>query len=106
MYLQGIAWVSADHQVLRLRTDLLHPVTDIRLTRETSEIDYRPYHFLTWPVTCRLPNRVTVSIEWRQKRLRNDHIFSKFHLFKVNTGTQRTGAIGSPLAASAAGAPR
>jgi len=83
LYLQGIAWISSDHRVLRLRTDLLHPVPNINLSRETSEIDYRPYHFLTSPTTFLLPNRVTVSVEWGRKRLRNEHIFSKFQLFNV-----------------------
>ena len=82
-YLQGIAWISPDHLVMRLRTDLLHPVSRISLTRETSEIDYRPYHFLSSPTTFLLPNRVTVSVEWGRKRLRNEHIFSKFQLFNV-----------------------
>jgi len=83
LYLQGIAWISPDHRVLRLRTDLLHPLEKISLSRETSEIDYRPYHFLSSPVSFLLPNRVTVSVEWGRKRLRNEHTFSKFQLFNV-----------------------
>ena len=84
LYLQGIAWISADHRVLRLRTDLLHPIPKISLSRETSEIDYRPYHFLSSPTTFLLPNRVTVSVEWGRKRLRNEHTLSKFQLFNVD----------------------
>ena len=83
LYLQGIAWISPDYRVMRLRTDLLHPISRISLTRETPEIDYRPYHFLSSPTTFLLPNRVTVSVEWGRKRLRNEHIFSKFQLFNV-----------------------
>jgi len=84
LYLQGIAWISAEHQVLRLRTDLLHPVPQITLTRDTSEIDYRPYHFLSSPTTFLLPSRVTVSVEYGGKRLRNEHTLSKFQLFNVD----------------------
>lgn len=84
LYLQGIAWVSSDYRVLRLRTDLLHPASKIGLNRQTSEIDYRPYHFLNSPTAFLLPNRVTVSVEWGRKRLRNEHIFSKFQLFNVD----------------------
>jgi tetratricopeptide (TPR) repeat protein len=83
LYLQGIAWISSEHRVLRLRTDLLHPVDKISLSHETSEIDYRPYHFLSSPVTFFLPNRVIVNVEWGRKRLRNEHLFSKFQLFGV-----------------------
>jgi tetratricopeptide (TPR) repeat protein len=84
VYLQGIAWISADHRVLRLRTDLLSPVPKLSLVRQTSEIDYRPYHFLSSPTTFFLPSRVTVSVEWGRKRLRNEHTFSKFQLFNVD----------------------
>jgi len=92
LYLQGIAWISADHRVMRLRTDLLHPVSRINLNRETSEIDYRPYHFLSSPNTFLLPNRVTVSVEWGRKRLRNEHIFSKFRLFNVEVHEESASA--------------
>jgi len=94
LYLQGIAWISPDHRVWRLRTDLLHPIPKISLSRETSEIDYRPYHFLSSPTTFFLPNRVTVSVEWGRKRLRNEHTFSKFQLFKVDVHEE--GASGVP----------
>ena len=94
LYLQGIAWISSDHRVLRLRTDLLHPVPKISLSRETSEIDYRPYHFLSSPMTFLLPNRVTVSVEWGRKRLRNEHILSKFQLFNVEVHEES--ASGAP----------
>jgi hypothetical protein len=94
LYLQGIAWISADHRVLRLRTDLLHPIPKISLSRETSEIDYRPYHFSSSPTTFFLPNRVTVSVEWGRKRLRNEHTLSKFQLFNVDVHEE--GAYGVP----------
>ena len=94
LYLQGIAWISADHRVLRLRTDLLHPVPEISLTRDTSQIDYRPYHFMSTPTTLLLPNRVTVSVERGRKRLRNEHILSKFRLFNVDV--HQEGASGGP----------
>jgi hypothetical protein len=85
VYVQGVAWISAEqHQVLRLRTDLLEPLKEVELNRQTSEIDYRPYHFVASPKTFFLPSRVTVSIEWGRRRLRNEHIFSRFWLFNVD----------------------
>jgi len=92
LYLQGIVWISSDHRVLRLRTDLLHPVPGVSLSRETSEIEYRPYHFSSSPTTFLLPERVTVSVEWGRKRLRNEHIFSKFQLFNVEVHEEGSGA--------------
>jgi Flp pilus assembly protein TadD len=93
LYLQGIAWISPDHEVLRLRTDLLHPVPKLSLTRLTSEMDYRPYHFLRLPKTLWLPSRVTVSMEWEGKRLRNEHLLSKFQLSNVDVREQGASAV-------------
>ncbi len=89
VFVQGVAWISADQfQVVRLRTDLLQPIVEAELNRQTSEIDYRPYRFLTSPKSFFLPSRVTVSIEWRNRRLRNEHIFSRFWLFNVETDSE------------------
>jgi hypothetical protein len=86
LYVQGIAWISADqYQVTRLATFLLEPVPDVNLTQETTEIVYQPHRFASSPDLFWLPRRVTVSIDWGNKRLRNEHTFSKFRLFKVET---------------------
>ncbi|MBI4165066.1 MAG: tetratricopeptide repeat protein [Acidobacteria bacterium] len=106
VFVQGMAWISEDqYQVVRLRTDLLAPILEAELKRETSEIDYRPYHFLSTPKSYLLPSRVTVSIEWRNRRLRNEHIFSRFWLFNVEADSSddrqaiRTAKIPQPVAA-------
>jgi hypothetical protein len=92
--LQGIAWISIDqHRVLKLRTDMLYPLPEIQLARATSEIDYAPVQFASSPSPLWLPSRVTVNVEWGRKRLRNQHVFSQFRLFKVETESK---ALGSP----------
>lgn len=92
--LQGIAWISIDqHRVLRLRTDMLHPLPEVQLARMTSEVDYAPLQFAGSPSPLWLPSRVTVNVEWGRKRLRNQHVFSQFRLFKVETESK---ALGSP----------
>ena len=105
VYVQGVVWISADQfQVMRMRTDLLQPLVEAELNRQTSEIDYRPYRFLTRSKSYFLPSRVTVSIEWRGRRLRNEHIFSRFWLFNVEaeSGVDRRAArTGKLLAAPA-----
>jgi hypothetical protein len=48
---------------------------------------------------------VTVSIEWRKRRLRNEHIFSRFWLFNVEADSgdehraARTAKAPQPVAA-------
>ncbi len=86
LYVQGIAWISADqHQVLRMRTDLLEPAPQVKLKQEIAEVDYRPYRFASSPRSFWLPSRVRVSVEWGNKRLQNAHNFTHYRLFKVDT---------------------
>jgi tetratricopeptide (TPR) repeat protein len=106
VYVQGVAWISGDQfQIVRLRTDLLEPIPDAGLNRQTSEIDYRPYQFLINGRSYLLPSRVTVSIDWFKRRLRNEHIFSRFWLFNVEADSgderrlPRTSKPGPPTAA-------
>jgi len=90
--LQGIAWISTDqYRVLKLRTDMLHPLPEIQLARATSGIDYAPVQFASSPSPFWLPRHVTVNVEWGRKRLRNDHVFSQFRLFKVETESKIVG---------------
>jgi VWFA-related protein len=90
--LQGVAWISIDqHQVLKLRTDMLHPLPEVQLARATSEVDYAPLQFAGSPNQLWLPSRVTVNVEWGRKRLRNQHVFSQFRLFKVETESKVAG---------------
>lgn len=40
-FVQGLAWIDAQNdQILRLRTDLLKPLAEVRLAQETTQIDY------------------------------------------------------------------
>jgi VWFA-related protein len=90
--LQGVAWVSVDqHRVLRLRTDMLHALPEVQLARATSEVEYAPLQFAGSPSPLWLPSRVTVNVEWGRKRLRNQHVFSQFRLFKVETQSKTVG---------------
>jgi hypothetical protein len=63
--LQGLAWIDgATYQIIRMRTDLLAPRTDVGLKRETTEIVYTGVQFPDVPGTLWLPREVTVTSEW------------------------------------------
>ena len=93
---QGLAWVdSGSHQIIRLRTDLLKPLPEIKLERETPEIDFGEVHFKGMAEGFWLPRQVTVTVGWNGKHLRNEHQYSEFKLFNVGF-TQK---IGNPKGA-------
>jgi hypothetical protein len=92
-FTQGLAWVdSQSYQITRLRTDLLRPLPEVNLERETTEIAFGEVHFKGIAEGFWLPQQVTVTVDWNGKHLRNEHRYSEFKLFNV----QATQKIGKP----------
>ncbi len=84
--LQGVAWVDAEsYHIVRLRTDLLAPPPHSRLKRQTTEIEYAPVRFTEISSPLWLPRDVTVTVEWKGKKFRNLHHYSRYKLFQVKT---------------------
>jgi hypothetical protein len=91
---QGVAWVdAATGQIIRLRTDLLRPQPQIRLARQTTDVRYGEVHFLGVDSTMWLPMDVAVIVEWNGRLFRNEHHYSDFQVFEVETH-QKIGAPG------------
>jgi tetratricopeptide (TPR) repeat protein len=81
---QGLAWIdSQNYQITRLRTDLLRPLPEINLERESTEIAFGEVHFKGMAQGFWLPQQVTVAVDWNGKHLRNEHRYSEFKLFNV-----------------------
>jgi hypothetical protein len=81
---QGLAWIDPQsYQITRLRTDLLKPLQEINLERQTTEIAYGEAHFSGMAAGFWVPQQVTVTVDWNGKHLRNEHRYSEFKLFKV-----------------------
>ncbi|MGB7593021.1 MAG: hypothetical protein WBO19_17440 [Terriglobia bacterium] len=88
---QGLAWIdSQSYQITRLRTDLLRPLPEVNLERETTEIAFGEVHFKGIAEGFWLPQQVTVTVDWNGKHLRNQHRYSEFKLFNVEA-TQKIG---------------
>jgi hypothetical protein len=86
---QGLAWIdSQNYQITRLRTDLLKPLPEINLERQTTEIAFAEVHFKGAAATFWVPQQVTVAVDWNGKHFRNEHRYSEFKLFNVEA-TQR-----------------
>ena len=83
---QGIIWIdSASYQIVRMQTDLLAPLTQIGLNRNTAEIDYAPVHFASSDQTLWLPSEVLVTVNFRGSIFTNRHQYSDYKLFRIET---------------------
>ena len=88
---QGVAWIdSSDYQIRRLRTDLLAPRPELGLDRETTTIQYGAVYFKGVSQVHWLPKEVEVIIAWKNATLRNDHTYSHFRIFSVDSEDRQT----------------
>ena len=83
---QGIAWVdAATYQVLRMRTDLLRPVPELRLEAQATDVRFGEVRFPSKDQPMWLPQDVTVTVHWNGRTFRNLHHYSDYELFQVKT---------------------
>jgi hypothetical protein len=87
---QGLAWIdSQSYQITRIRTDLLKPLPEIKLERQTTVIAFCEVHFKAVATGFWLPQRVIVVVDWNGKYFRNEHRYSEFKVFNVETIERR-----------------
>jgi tetratricopeptide (TPR) repeat protein len=82
--LKGRTWISADnYQIVRLETDLVAPVPQIRLVADHTAVEYGPVKFSKGNVNMWLPQSAEVYYEWKGRRVHRRHSFSNYLLFGV-----------------------
>jgi len=87
---QGLAYIdSKSCEILRLRTDLLKLLPGLNLERETTHFAFGEVHFREMSMGFRLPQHVTVSVDWNARQLRNEHRDSEFRVFNVEATEKR-----------------
>ena len=87
---QGLAWIDpSTHQIVRLRSDLLKPLLEVNLERQTTEISYGEVHFKGISAGFWVPQQVVVAVDWNGKHLRNEHRYSEFRVFNVDAIEKR-----------------
>ena len=97
---KGRAWISAtDYQVLRLQTELVAPLPQIRLQLEYFDVSYAPVEFANHQFRLWLPASASMQIDYRGHHYQRVHTFSHFQLFLVHT-EQRVKMPVSPTANS------
>jgi hypothetical protein len=90
--LKGRAWISAEnYQIVRLETDLAHPLPEIRLVTEHTSIEYGAVSFRDGKVNLWLPRNAEVYSDWKGVRFHRRHSFDNYLLFNVDEN-ERIGA--------------
>ena len=83
--LKGRAWISADNfQILRMETDLIAPLPEIRLVTEHTAVEYGSVNFRQNNVNLWLPQSAEVYFDWLGHRIHRRHSFSNYLLFAVD----------------------
>jgi tetratricopeptide (TPR) repeat protein len=87
--LKGRVWISADSfQIVRLETDLVAPLPQIRLVADHAAIEYGPVHFQSRNLDMWLPQTAEVFYDWRGRRSHRRHSFKNYLLFSVDDKQQ------------------
>jgi tetratricopeptide (TPR) repeat protein len=87
--LKGRAWIDAEsHQIVRLETDLVAPLPEIRLVADRTAIEYGPVHFRKRNVDMWLPSTAEVYFDWKGRRFHRRHSFSNYLLSAVDEKQQ------------------
>jgi tetratricopeptide (TPR) repeat protein len=82
--LKGRAWISAGtYQIVRMETDLVAPMPQIRLLAEHTAIEYGPVKFHEGNVNLWLPQTAEVYFAWKGRQAHRRHSFSNYMLFGV-----------------------
>lgn len=90
--LKGRAWISADNfQIVRMETDIVGPVPQIKLLAEHTTVEYGPVNFRQGNVNLWLPQSAEVYFDWRGRQIHRRHSFSNYLLFGVDE-KERIGA--------------
>lgn len=101
--LKGRAWISADnYQIVRLETDLVAPIPQIKLLADHTAIEYGPVKFAKSNVSMWLPLSAEVYYDWKGKRIHRRHSFSDYMLFGIEDKQKITVPKGSDPTAEAA----
>ena len=83
--LRGRAWIAADsYQIVRMETDLVAALPEIRLFTDHTAVEYGPVRFKKRDVEMWLPQSADLYSDWRGKRMHRRHSFSNYLLFSVD----------------------
>jgi hypothetical protein len=84
-FVQGFAWIDpSTYQIVRMRTDLLKPLTQAGLMEQTTRIEMAEVQFSETGRRLWLPHEVVVNSRSMGYNFRNRHQYSRYRLFTVD----------------------
>ena len=84
MLTQGILWIDkTTFQILRMRTDLLTPNAELRLSQSTTDVTFSEFQLQNTPAPLWLPNDVSVFILINGEKYRNLHRYTNYRRYQV-----------------------
>jgi tetratricopeptide (TPR) repeat protein len=88
--LKGRAWITADKfQIVRMESELVNPVPQIRLAGEHQVVEYGPVPFDKRKVQLWLPQSAEIYLDFRRHRYYRKHSFDHYMLFSVDADEKR-----------------
>ena len=86
MLLQGIAWINRDNfRIIRLRTDLLASLPELRMQKQTANILFSSIHISGMDSDLWLPTTVRLEMEARGQYIQEQHKYSNYRLYRSKT---------------------
>ena len=88
--LKGRAWITPDRfQIVRIESELVNPVPQIRLAGEHQVVEYGAVPFANKNLELWLPKSAEIYIDFRRHRYYRKHSFDHYMLFSVDAQEQR-----------------
>jgi tetratricopeptide (TPR) repeat protein len=88
--LRGRAWITADKfQIVRIESELVRPMPEIKLLSEHQVVDYGPIRFEKKNTSLWLPKSADIYFDFRRHRYYRRHSFDHYMLFSTDTEEKR-----------------
>jgi len=95
--LKGRAWITADKfQIVRLESEMVNPMPEIRLLGEHEVVEYGPVPFVKKNTSLWLPKSADIYFDFRKHRYYRRHSFDHYMLFSTDTEEKRKEPVAPP----------
>jgi len=95
--LKGRAWITPDRfQIVRIESELVSPVPELRLASEHQVVEYGPVPFGKRNVQLWLPQSAELYLDFRKRRYYRKHSFDHYMLFSVDADEKHKAPTAPP----------